>query len=132
MTDAGPVLVIDDNADVLEALATMLKREGFSVVTAHNGFAALNLLHGGLRPCIIVMDLMMPVMNGFEFREQQMHDPELAHIPVIACSGITDPAETAAHLGLSASVQKPAEVKTIVDLIRTHCLKARTVSRPPH
>jgi CheY-like chemotaxis protein len=127
--DLAPVLVIDDHSDILEALATMLKREGFAVVTARNGFAALTLLHDGLRPCIIIMDLTMPVTNRVEFREEQMRDPELAHIPVIACSGLTDPAQSAAHLGATGRVRKPAEVKTLVELVRRHCLKPRAAPR---
>jgi CheY-like chemotaxis protein len=120
---ASLVLVIDDHSDTRDGLATVLEMEGFSVVTAEDGYRALTLLQQGLRPCIIVMDLMMPVMNGFEFREAQLHDPTIRHIPVIACSGVTDPAETATHLAASAYVHKPTDARKIVALVRQHCLK---------
>jgi CheY-like chemotaxis protein len=118
------VLVIDDNPDILEGLGTLFRQEGFPVVLSSNGRDALTLLQAGLRPCIIVMDLMMPVMNGFEFREAQLRDPALAHIPIIACSGVTDPAETATHLGAKALVHKPAKSEHLVALVRKHCLKS--------
>ena len=117
------VLVIDDHSDTRDGLATVLEMEGFSVVTAEDGYRALVLLQQGLRPCIIVMDLMMPIMNGFEFREAQLRDPTIQHIPVIALSGVTDPAETATHLAAHAYVHKPTEARNIVALVRQHCLK---------
>ncbi len=126
-----PVLVIDDNPDILDGLGTLLEQEGFPVVLARNGLEALAMLRDGVRPCIIVMDLMMPVMNGFEFREQQLRDPSLADIPVIACSGVTDPSETATHLGAKALVQKPAESAHLISLVRRHCLK-QSIVRAPH
>ena len=119
----APVLVIDDNQDIREGWAKVLQAEGFAVVTAQHGREALTMLRDGLKPCIIIIDLMMPVMNGFEFRFEQLRDPGLAHIPVIACSGITDTAQTAKHLKPNACMQKPAEVSHLVALVRQHCLK---------
>ncbi len=118
-----PVLVVEDNPDIREGLIALLQMEGFAVIAARHGQEALNMLRNGLRPCIIVMDLMMPVMNGFEFREAQLRDPLLSDIPVIACSGVSDPAHTA-RLRAKAFVQKPAEVSALVRLVRQHCLKS--------
>jgi len=128
-----PVLVIDDHPDTLEGLGALLRQEGFAVSLARNGLEALSMLRDGLRPCIIVMDLMMPVMNGFEFREEQLRDPALADIPVIACSGVTDPVQTAGHLGAKALLHKPTQSEQLIALIWRHCLRpdnppaARTV-----
>jgi two-component system chemotaxis response regulator CheY len=122
--NGDPVLVIEDNRDLLDGLMAVFELEGLPVVSATDGRAALELLRNGLRPCIIIMDLMMPGMNGFEFRKEQRRDAELARIPVIACSGVTDPAQTAASLDAKALVQKPAAPETLIALVRTHCLKA--------
>lgn len=80
----GPVLlVIDDDDDVRLALRLFLEGEGYCVDEAPNGQEALARLRAGLRPHVIVLDLMMPVMNGFEFREKQKAAPELRDIPVV-------------------------------------------------
>ena len=75
-------------------------------------------------PAVLLLDMMMPIMNGFEFREAQLRDPAIQQIPVIALSGVTDPAETATHLAANAYVHKPTEARKIVALVRQHCLKA--------
>src|SRR5262245_24891409 len=90
MTGATPVLVVENDADLRDRLRILLHQEGFAVETATDGRDALDQLEAGLRPCVIVMDLMMPVMNGFEFRSEQLKDPTLARIPVITYSGIGD------------------------------------------
>jgi CheY-like chemotaxis protein len=70
------ILVIDDQPDARAGLEIMLRRDGYTVETAANGREALDKLWRGLRPCIILMDLMMPVMTGYEFRQEQMEYPE--------------------------------------------------------
>ena len=120
----APVLVIDDTADIRDSLVVLLEAEGFLVVTAENGREALELLRGGLRPCLIVLDLTMPVMNGFEFRYEQRRDPAIADIPVIVTSAVSDPAEVAGYLDAKAYIQKPAEAAAFVALVRLHCLKS--------
>ena len=117
------ILLIDDQADVRESLELILQREGYSVETAANGREALNKLYGGLRPCIILMDLMMPVMTGYEFRQEQMAHPEFSGIPLIVYSGATDMRENARHLQASAYAEKPIELDRLMGLVRHHCLK---------
>lgn len=119
----APVLVIDDTAEIRNSLVMLLESEGFLVVTAENGREALTMLRGGLRPCLIVLDLTMPVMNGFEFRHEQRRDPTIADIPVIVTSAVSDPAEVAGHLDAKAYIQKPSEAAAFVALVRLHCLK---------
>ena len=80
------ILVVDDNPDLRDGLRLALSEEGYTVETAINGRDALSRLYAGLKPCLIIMDLMMPVMNGFEFREAQLADARLADIPLIAYS----------------------------------------------
>ena len=116
-----PVLVVEDHEDTRDAFQLMLERNGYAVVTAPNGRDALDKLQGGLRPCVILMDLMMPVMTGFEFREEQLRDPELADIPLIAYSAVTDPLRNARHLRANAYLSKPAEVGHVLALVNQLC-----------
>jgi CheY-like chemotaxis protein len=79
----GPVLLVDDDLDIREAMADMLEDRGFAVVTAANGFEALKLVRGMIAPpSVILLDLMMPVMDGYGFLEERRKDPALASIPV--------------------------------------------------
>jgi CheY-like chemotaxis protein len=89
--DAGPILVVDDDADIRESLAEILTDEGYSVRTFANGAEALaHLRRIGGHAALIILDLMMPVMSGWTFREEQSHDERLASIPVIAISAVGD------------------------------------------
>lgn len=117
------ILVIDDYPDIRDGLAAVLASEGFVVETAANGREALNALRNGLRPSLILMDLMMPVMNGFEFREEQLRTPELADIPVIAYSGVMNARHAAARLRAAAYIEKPEDVECVIALVKQYCLE---------
>jgi CheY-like chemotaxis protein len=78
------ILVVDDDSAIRETIATVLEDEGYRIETASDGAQALALLNRGVRADLILLDLMMPVMNGWEFRAQQLAVPGLAAIPVIA------------------------------------------------
>jgi CheY-like chemotaxis protein len=86
----GRVLVIEDERDIRDALAEALSFEGYDVVVACNGRDALRCLRGGPLPDVILLDLVMPEMSGWEFRQVQVHDPALAGIPVVVVSA-SDP-----------------------------------------
>jgi len=77
------VLLVEDDSAVRDATSELLEDEGFSVVAAGDGRDALDLLRAGLRPAVIVLDLMMPRMDGWDFRHVQMADQSLREIPVI-------------------------------------------------
>jgi CheY-like chemotaxis protein len=81
------VLLIDDDPDILEVIDLVLTSRDYQVVTARNGAEALRLLRAGLMPDVILLDLMMPVMSGWEFRAEQLKEPRWAGIPVVALSG---------------------------------------------
>ena len=117
------VLVIDDDREVRESLRTLLQLDGHKVKTARDGQDALEQLRGGLRPSIILLDLMMPAMDGQHFRAEQLRDPEFAHIPVVVLSGHCDPQQNAASLGAVASLRKPADIDTVLQLIEAHCVR---------
>jgi CheY-like chemotaxis protein len=120
----GPVLLIEGDRALRETLANVLRLEGFRVMTASNGREALSLLYNGLRPCIIVVDLMMPAMNGVEFREQLQGNRELASIPIIACAGIADALYIASPPGTGTATKMTTASGALVALIRHHCLKS--------
>jgi CheY-like chemotaxis protein len=117
------ILLIDDHTDVREAMEELLRGDGYTVQTASNGREALNKLYRGLRPCVILMDLMMPVMTGYEFRQEQMRDPELSAIPIIVYSGVTDVHLNAQQLEATAYAGKPVDPDHLMALVRQHCLK---------
>src|SRR5678815_3664612 len=104
------VLVINDDEDMSETLQEILQ-DRYSVVLAHDGREALQKLRQGARPCIILLDLMMPIMSGAEFRREQLRDAELAAIPAIVLSAVSDLRERADELGAVAYVQLPKDVE---------------------
>jgi CheY-like chemotaxis protein len=85
-----PIVIIDDDPDVREVLAELLTDEGYAVRCFANGAEALAGLRGDASASLILLDLMMPVMNGWRFREEQTLDRRLASIPVIAMSAVAD------------------------------------------
>ena len=120
--DRAPVLIIDDDQGIREALQELLEDEAFAVATAENGLEALDRLHAGLRPCLILLDLMMPRMDGWAFRRQQMADPELRDIPVIVLSAAGVDKESAqAQFGDAELLRKPATVDGLLAAIRRFC-----------
>jgi len=81
---------VEDEKDLRELLAEVLQDHGYTVATAANGREALDRLASGPLPALILLDLMMPVMTGWEFRRRQIQDVRIAAIPVIAFSGVAD------------------------------------------
>src|SRR5690242_14878079 len=85
------ILIVEDNPDSRETLAMVIEGMGYTVSTASNGREALDYLRTHSLPCLILLDLMMPVMDGWEFRNQQRQDPALADIPILVVSAVNDP-----------------------------------------
>jgi len=115
------VLVVDDDPEMRDSMEMLLQSDGYAVVTAEHGEAALTSLRRGLNPCAILLDLMMPVMDGFKFREEQLSDPQLAAIPVITYSGHYDVHANAARLRPTAYFQKPVDPDVLLALLREQC-----------
>jgi CheY-like chemotaxis protein len=110
--DSRPlVMVVDDDDDVRESVSLLLSDEGYDVVTAPNGAVALNELQEGVHPSLIVLDLMMPVMSGWEFRDRQLHDADLAPIPVIV---LTAAGEPLGNLGGARVLSKAAGARVLL------------------
>src|ERR1043165_9927085 len=83
-----PVLIVEDDEDLREMMAQLLTLEGYQAAAVANGREALEYLHDSEKPHVILLDLMMPVMDGWEFRRKQQADPSLAPVPVIVLSAL--------------------------------------------
>ena len=113
---SGRILVVDDDALIRDTLATALGDEGYAVRVAHDGRAALSSI-GNWRPDLIVLDLMMPVMNGVEFRAAQRSTADAAQIPVIVLSAAHEVLARAASLEPAAVFTKPVDLGALLDAI---------------
>ena len=115
------LLVVDDDAAIRETLAELLRDEGYFVVTAANGQEALDKLHeSGAPPCLIILDLMMPVMSGDEFYREKQRDPQLATIPVVVISADGNLSRKAATFG-GEYLAKPVKLDVVLDTVERHC-----------
>jgi CheY-like chemotaxis protein len=116
------VLVIEDDTDLRESLSQALRDHGFGVIPAGNGQEALDLLHAGTRPAVILLDLMLPVLNGWELRDVLRHDPVLAQIPQLVISAYMDEAEQVVlALPPDDCIRKPFHLRILIDAIERHC-----------
>ncbi|MGZ6143543.1 MAG: response regulator [Myxococcales bacterium] len=115
------VLVVEDDADIRTALIDVLNEHGYEAVGAINGLDALEKLRAPQerKPCLIVLDLMMPVMDGRAFREEQLNTPELAAIPVVVVSAYRDIIDQA--LRITEFLRKPLNVDDLVAAARRYC-----------
>ena len=118
---AAEILVVDDDPDIRESLREVLEDEGYAVACVGNGREALDYLHREPRPRVILLDLMMPVMDGWQFRREQQRDPSLAPIPVVVVSGTRDAARSAAALGPATCLEKPVGFDELVEAVRQNC-----------
>jgi len=117
------VLVIDDDHDIRGSLSRALEDEGYTVELADNGKTALDALRAGScsRPSLIFLDLMMPVMDGFLFRREQMCEKALADIPVVVLSADRNVANAGASLRAAASLGKPVHLYQLFALAEKYC-----------
>jgi CheY-like chemotaxis protein len=120
MSSSGAILIVDDDNDVRAALAELLEAEGFSVEGVPDGRAALARLRAAkVHPAVILLDLMMPGMDGWDFRDEQMRDPQLAAVPVVivSASGFSrNSIQT--QFRPAAFVQKPIERAALLGVLR--------------
>jgi len=114
------ILVIDDDDDIRAVLAMVLDEAGFRVVTAANGREALEHLREDPQPDVILLDLMMPEMDGYQFRAEQQRDPALRAIPTLIVTAGTVTSRVEA-LGAEAILRKPVGLRRLVDTIRGFC-----------
>jgi len=115
------VLLVDDDSPSVEALREMLEYDGLEVVWEQNGRDALSRLRESGQYCVILLDLMMPVLDGYGFRQQQLQDPALASIPVIVITADGKAAEKAKQLGTEVYFRKPISPPDLLRAIRKYC-----------
>jgi CheY-like chemotaxis protein len=106
------ILLIEDDPDVAETLRSLLREFGYDVETAADGISALRTLRTGYQPHVILLDLMMPNMDGHRFREVQVADAKLSSIPTVVITA--DPRATAARLGVRACFRKPFDPERLL------------------
>ena len=117
--DDFPVLVVDDNDDIRESLRSFLEEEGFAVATASSGVEAFERLGSGLKPGLILLDVMMPEMSGLEVLQKLRNDTTNADIPVAVMSGSFDgdvPPPT-------YFLRKPFELDRVITIVNKHCYR---------
>jgi CheY-like chemotaxis protein len=120
--DGKRILVVEDDAATRDALSLILSAQGFDVQGAANGQEALALLRSGPHPDLILLDLMMPIMDGWQFRREQTRDPTLSAIPVVVLSADGNVQPKAAALRAAGYLQKPVEVENLLEAIRQQLL----------
>jgi CheY-like chemotaxis protein len=111
----GPLLIVEDEGAIRETLTEIVAKDGREIVTASDGQEALERLTEVPRPCLILLDLMMPRMNGWEFLQRKSADPSLADIPTIVLSGSHRPA------GAMHQLAKPLDVERLLALVDQYC-----------
>ncbi len=117
------VLVVDDDADIRDGLREILEDAGHTVSEARNGKDALAALRAAASlPDIILLDLMMPVMDGFEFRRKQLLDARLAAVPVVVLSADVHVGERAGALGNALWLRKPIHLDQLLDVVARHAI----------
>lgn len=114
------VLVVEDDVDLGDVVSMVLDAAGYSPVVAKDGREALTQLRT-CRPRVILLDLMMPGMNGWELRAAQLRDPLLAKIPVVVMTGDGNAQRKAAELDAVDFLQKPIDVPKLLEVLSRHC-----------
>jgi len=118
---AARILVIEDDPELRTSLAEVLEEEGYEVSCAKDGEDALRALDGCAAPSAILLDLTMPVMDGWTFRERQQSDPRLARIPTVVISASFSDGRKVAALGVDAFLAKPFEVSSLIEALERLC-----------
>jgi len=112
------VLIVEDEEFIRDNLKMLLEFEGYPVSTANNGEEGLKALRGMEHPCLVLLDLLMPVMNGLEFLEAKGKDDVIASIPVCVVSGVADRPIVS---GIKAFIKKPIDFDGLLKFVRDYC-----------
>jgi CheY-like chemotaxis protein len=125
-----PLMIVDDDDDLRDALAEIMIAQGYEVAAFADARAALAALEGGRVPFLILLDLMMPGMSGWEFRAAQLSNPRLTTIPVVvvtAANTLTDGARTLSDV---ETLHKPFELDTLLTVVDRYAAASRVRSHP--
>lgn len=125
------VLVVDDDVEIRETLVEVLEERGYRTVAASNGKQALDALHGGTVPELILLDMMMPVMDGTQFRKKQQQEPAIAGIPVVLISAHEDLARRVTELDARSALRKPISFRDLIDTVKRYCARRGSPTPAP-
>jgi DNA-binding response OmpR family regulator len=125
-----PILIVDDDLAILDMIADLLTYEGYNVVTATKGSAALERIMSE-RPALVLLDLMMPEISGWQIVAALKASSRTRSIPIILLSARRDLAETAMELGVTAYLEKPFELDELLTAIQRHAEPNATAAGEP-
>jgi CheY-like chemotaxis protein len=111
------ILIVEDDPSALMAMREVLEMEGYSVLAAHDGQEALKAVAHNPPPCLILLDLMLPVMDGWELRRRIKQNPSLSNVPVIVVSALVPPRPIEAQ----AVLRKPVDIRQLLQMIARYC-----------
>ncbi len=122
MTTRRKVLVVEDNEDIRDAVAVSLEDAGYDVSVAANGAIAIDALReSNDLPCLILLDLMMPVMDGVQFLQEMRSDPRLSALPVVVITADGSAITKATALGTHGGLRKPVRLKELLSTVSKYC-----------
>jgi CheY-like chemotaxis protein len=113
------VLIIDDDPEVREVVREVLEAEQLRVLCASSGREALQILRAETEPCLILLDLLMPIMSGWQFRAVQAQDPVLARLPVVVMTATSSLEDAAIHA--DGLLRKPVHLEELIAVVRRYC-----------
>jgi CheY-like chemotaxis protein len=116
------ILIVEDDFGIRDAMTQILGDEGYTVVGAGNGLEALSYLRAAQSPpALILLDLTLPVINGWQFMNAHKEDPKLAPIPVVVMSADSAIQQKVASMGATSYLQKPVEITLLLDTVERYC-----------
>lgn len=118
MSGCKTVLIVEDDDSIRETMRLALEMRGYQVATAANGKEGIALLAELPEPCLILLDLMMPVMDGWGFVTEMSRDPRLGRIPVVVVTAFTN---QAAKIAARSVLAKPVPLDVLYETVRTYC-----------
>lgn len=117
-----PVLIVEDDFEIRSTLCDVLSSEGYKVLGAENGRVALDLLNKTEKlPGLIIVDLMMPIMDGYEFRNHQLKDDKFSEIPTVLFSADGQLTHKAQAAGITEFIKKPIDLDDLYSLVKKYC-----------
>ena len=112
------ILIVEDDEGIREALRMYLEFEGYQIHEACNGKEALEIVRSSDHLCLILLDLMMPIMDGWKFAESLESDGKFSHIPIVVCTAFSDHGNV---INALAHLNKPVNMAVLLEIVQKHC-----------